>query len=74
MKWRDFSEEMRFEEAAILKRKYDLIENFRAKSEVVSQISYDIDVFSIESEREIGLYQLSPRRQWRHHPIFHLRV
>ncbi len=48
------SEEMRFEEAAILKRKYDLIENFRAKSEVVSQISYDIDVFSIESDEKLA--------------------
>ena len=48
------SEEMRFEEATILKRKYDLIENFRAKSEVVSQISYDIDVFSIESDEKLA--------------------
>ena len=48
------SEEMRFEEAAAIKRKYDLIENFRAKSEVVSQISYDIDVFSIESDEKLA--------------------
>ena len=48
------SEEMRFEEAAVIKRKYDLIENFRAKSEVVSQISYDIDVFSIESDEKLA--------------------
>lgn len=48
------SEELRFEEAAVLKRKYDLIENFRAKSEVVSQISYDIDVFSIESDEKLA--------------------
>lgn len=46
--------EMRFEEAQILKRKYDLIENFRAKSEVISNISYDIDVFSIESDDKLG--------------------
>lgn len=48
------SEQMRFEEAAALKRKYDLIENFRAKSEVVSNVSYDIDVFSIESDEKIA--------------------
>ncbi len=48
------SEEMRFEAAAVIKRKYDLIENFRAKSEVVSQISYDIDVFSIESDEKLA--------------------
>lgn len=46
--------EMRFEEAQMLKRKYDLIENFRAKSEVISNISYDIDVFSIESDEKLG--------------------
>ena len=48
------SEQLRFEEAAALKRKYDLVENFRAKSEVVSNVSYDIDVFSIESDEKIA--------------------
>ncbi len=48
------AEQLRFEEAAALKKKYDLIENFRAKSEVVSNVSYDIDVFSIESDEKIA--------------------
>ncbi|MBR5803705.1 MAG: excinuclease ABC subunit UvrC [Bacteroidaceae bacterium] len=40
--------EMRFEEAQIVKEKYQLLENYRAKSEVVSNILHNIDVFSIE--------------------------
>ena len=48
------AEQLRFEEAAALKKKYNLVENFRAKSEVVSNVSYDIDVFSIESDEKIA--------------------
>lgn len=48
------AEQLRFEKAAALKKKYDLVENFRAKSEVVSNVSYDIDVFSIESDEKIA--------------------
>lgn len=48
------AEQLRFEEAAALKKKYDLVENFRAKSEVVSNVSYDIDVFSIGSDEKIA--------------------
>lgn len=48
------AEQLRFEEAVALKKKYDLVENFRAKSEVVSNVSYDIDVFSIESDEKIA--------------------
>ena len=48
------AEQLHFEEAAALKKKYDLVENFRAKSEVVSNVSYDIDVFSIESDEKIA--------------------
>ena len=46
------SEELRFEEAMELKRKYDALERFREKSEVVSHIIDNIDVFSIEEEGE----------------------
>ena len=42
--------EMRFEEAQAIKEKYDLIENYRAKSEVVSRIIHNVDVFSIEMD------------------------
>lgn len=42
--------EMRFEEAQLIKQKFDLIENYRSKSEVVSQILHNIDVFAIEDD------------------------
>lgn len=48
------AEELRFEEAAEIKRKYDLIENFRARSEVVSNVLHNIDVFNIESEEKVA--------------------
>ena len=48
------SDEMRFEEAGEIKRRLDLIENFRAKSEVVSNVLHNIDVFNIESEEKIA--------------------
>ncbi len=41
--------EMKFEEAQKIKKKYLLLENYRAKSEVVSNVLHNIDVFSIES-------------------------
>lgn len=44
--------EMKFEEAQIIKQKYDLLENYRSKSEVVSQILHNIDVFSIEDDEQ----------------------
>lgn len=47
---RMLAEEMRFEEAQKIKEKYDLIENYRAKSEVVSSILHNIDVFSIADD------------------------
>lgn len=44
------AEEMKFEEAQKVKEKYGLIESYRAKSEVVSSILHNIDVFSIEMD------------------------
>ena len=42
--------EMKFEEAQKIKEKYLLIENYRSKSEVVSAVLPNIDVFSIEED------------------------
>lgn len=42
--------ELRFEEAQEIKRRYDLIESYRTKSEVVSNVLHNIDVFNIETE------------------------
>lgn len=48
------AEELRFEEAQEIKMKYDLIEKYRAKSEVVSSVLHNIDVFNIESEEKVA--------------------
>lgn len=42
--------EMKYEEAQKVKEKYDLIESYRSKSEVVNSIIHNVDVFSIETE------------------------
>lgn len=42
--------EMKFEEAQKVKEKYELIEVYRSKSEVVSSVLHNIDVFSIETD------------------------
>ena len=42
--------QMKFEEAQVIKDKYDLIESYRAKSEVVNRIIHNVDVFSIEMD------------------------
>lgn len=51
-KMNELATELKFEEAQILKRKYDLIENYRSKSEVVSSTLHNVDVFSIEEDGE----------------------
>lgn len=42
--------QMKYEEAQKVKEKYDLIESYRSKSEVVNSIIHNVDVFSIETE------------------------
>lgn len=42
--------EMRFEEAQQVKEKYLMLENYRSKSEVVSHVLHNIDVFSISED------------------------
>ena len=44
------AKELQFEEAEILKKRYHLLENFVAKSEVVSHTIDDVDVFSITDD------------------------
>ena len=46
------AEELKFEEAQAVKEKYLLLENYRAKSEVVSHVLHNIDVFSIEEDTD----------------------
>ena len=46
------AEELRFEEAEMIKRKYELISLYAAKSEVVSHVVDNIDVLSITSDEK----------------------
>ena len=46
------AENLNFEKAQILKERYQLIENFRTRSEVVSPTISNVDVFSIESDEK----------------------
>lgn len=47
-KMQHLSDELRFEEANTLKEKLLLIQNFREKSQVVSNLNFNLDVFSID--------------------------
>ena len=46
------AENLNFEKAQRLKERYELIEKFRTRSEVVSPIISNVDVFSIESDEK----------------------
>ena len=46
--------ELKFEEAQKIKLKYDLVESYRSKSEVVSSVLHNIDVFSIETDEGVA--------------------
>ena len=48
------SEELRFEEAEEVKRKYQLIEQFASKSEVVSHTINNVDTLSITNDEKIA--------------------
>ena len=48
------SEELKFEEAEEMKRKYIALESFVSKSEVVSNTINNVDVFSITSDEKIA--------------------
>lgn len=49
---RQLANEMRFEEAQILKEKYDIIEHYRARSTVVTGLSHCLDVFSFDENNK----------------------
>ena len=50
LKMQQYAEELRFEEAQALKEKYLLIQNFREKSQVVSNLNYNLDVFGYDDD------------------------
>lgn len=53
-KMKELASELRFEEAEIIKKKYMLLENYRSRSEVVSNTLHNIDVFNIESDQKVA--------------------
>jgi excinuclease ABC subunit C len=46
--------EMRFEEAQVIKRRYDLITAHQEKSQVITSSSHNIDVFSIDDDGHVA--------------------
>ncbi len=46
--------EMRFEEAEVVKRRYDLITAHQEKSQVITSTGHNIDVFSIDNDEKIA--------------------
>ena len=53
-KMKQLANELRFEEAEVIKKKYLLLENYRSRSEVVSNTLHNIDVFNIESDQKVA--------------------
>lgn len=49
-KMEEYAAELRFEEAEVYKQRYIALENFAAKSEIVSYTIADVDVFSIVND------------------------
>ena len=56
IKMQEHAEALQFEKAQEYKEKLRLIENYRSKSEVVSTLIHNIDVFSIESDGRKAAY------------------
>ena len=51
---RQYSSEMKFEDAAIIKEKLDLLEKFQSRSTVVSNTISDVDVFTIDQDENFA--------------------
>lgn len=47
----ELATDLKFEEAQQIKEKYDLIETFKTRSTVVSQIMYNIDVYAYDEDK-----------------------
>jgi excinuclease ABC subunit C len=51
---RQYSSEYKYEEAALIKDKLDLLEKFQARSTVVSNTISDVDVFTIDQDEDFA--------------------
>ena len=49
----DYAAQMEFEQAQLVKEKYDLLENYRSRSTVVSQSIHNVEVFSYVDDGEL---------------------
>ncbi|MDE5967662.1 MAG: excinuclease ABC subunit UvrC [Muribaculaceae bacterium] len=47
------AESLRFEEAQVYKEQFQLVERYRAKSVIVSQVLDDIDVFGVDDDQKV---------------------
>ena len=67
------AEELKFEEADTLKKRYLLLDNYCAKSEVVSFSIADVDVFSITDDEfnRTAFIKLHPRKERNGKPKLH---
>ena len=54
LRMQEHAAKMEFEEAEAIKRKYILLDNYRSKSEVVSNSLHNIDVFNIENNEKVA--------------------
>lgn len=70
------AELLRFEIAEEYKKKYQLLDEFEAKSEVVSHTITDVDVFTIVNDdaNKKRLHQLYSRKKRHHQPELHIRI
>lgn len=50
----ELAQELRFEEAEEIKKKYMLLDNYCARSEVVSNTLHNVDVFNIENDEKVA--------------------
>ena len=50
----EHADKLEFEEAETIKKKYILLENYRSKSEVVSNSIHNVDVFNIENNEKVA--------------------
>jgi len=48
----DLANDLRFEEAQVVKEKYDILESYRARSTVVTGLLHNLDVFSFEENEQ----------------------
>lgn len=63
MQMAELSADLRFEEAQLIKTRYDLLANYRSRSVIVSQTIDELDVFGVEDDdRDVYINYMHVRR------------